>query len=111
MRFPHVIVCLVVAAACGRGSTPAGNTGSAKVPAMVAKEPVPVAAIEVWPARWKTAVAALPSPARDAVGDKDLWVLASFAAKGIGIRGIELPPPGLDPDAPIAVEIFADRAR
>jgi hypothetical protein len=103
-----LVVAVVASTACGSGSTVEQRQRSAHPPVL---GPQPVVAVELWPDRWGRVVAALPPPAREAIGGRDVWALAREAAAVLQIEGGTFPPPGLASDAPITVELYASVGR
>lgn len=68
----------------------------------------PLLAVTVWPERWPRVASALGlASGGDLRFPASPWELAGEGAKQLGLGSLALPPPGLDPKAPVTIEVFA----
>lgn len=87
-----------------RGAHPAATASVASGSSIVA--------VTIWPARWSRVAAALaPVVDSEVPLGASPWQLAREGASQIGLGALELPPPGIDPQAPVSIEVFAAPAR
>jgi hypothetical protein len=103
---PICLAALVVA--CSSGAAPPANVTKPEV----ASGSRAVAALTLWPERWPrvqaTAVLLRPvlGPEVELAGPS-LWATLRPLADRAALERLALPPPGLDPAAPISIEVFA----
>src|SRR5580704_7081824 len=109
-RTVAVLAGLVAAAACAPADTKtATTTPSASSHTGASGGELPVLHVVLWAQQWPRILQAVPKLAALQATMPDMasfWGLAKDGLAVLGVSNVALPPPGLEPIAPISLDVF-----